>query len=141
MASAHFERYGIYRADLNPTRGSESNKIRPVVIVSLDALNAMVETVVVCLLTSQLHPRWRTRVQIRCQGKKAEIAVDQIRTISKRGSGQQWISSRLRTRVNFGVSSLKWTDKAEEAAPRMIELRRYFFSGRAITLCGFSSRS
>jgi mRNA interferase MazF len=83
MALTRFERYGIYRADLNPTRGSEINKIRPVVIVSLDALNTVVETVVVCPLTTKLHPRWRTRLQIRCQGKKAEIAVDQIRTISK----------------------------------------------------------
>ncbi len=83
MASIRFERYGIYRADLNPTRGSEINKVRPVVIVSLNALNEALETVVICLLTTKLHPRWRTRLQVRCQGKLAEIAVDQIRTVSK----------------------------------------------------------
>jgi mRNA interferase MazF len=83
MALTHFERYAIYRADLNPTRGSEINKVRPVVIVSLDALNAALETVVVCPLTTHLHPRWRSRLQVRCQGKQAEIAVDQIRTVSK----------------------------------------------------------
>jgi mRNA interferase MazF len=83
MASITFERYGIYRADLNPTRGSEITKVRPVVIVSLDVLNQALETVVVCPLTTKLHPRWRTRLQIKCAGKNAEIAVDQIRTISK----------------------------------------------------------
>jgi len=83
MASTRFERYAIFRADLNPTRGSEINKTRPVVIVSLDVLNASLETVVICPLTTQLHPRWRTRLQVRCQGKQAEIAVDQIRAISK----------------------------------------------------------
>jgi mRNA interferase MazF len=83
MALTSFERYAIYRADLNPTRGSEINKVRPVVVVSRDELNQAVETVVVCPLTTQLHPRWRSRMQILCQGKKAEIAVDQIRTISK----------------------------------------------------------
>src|ERR1039457_5879680 len=83
MASINFERNGIYRADLNPTRGSEINKIRPVVIVSLDILNQALETVVVCPLTTKLHPRWRSRLQMKCQGKSAEIAVDQIRTISK----------------------------------------------------------
>ena len=83
MALTSFERYAIYRADLNPTRGSEINKIRPVVIVSRNELNEAVETVVVCPLTTKLHPRWRTRLQVHCQGKKAEIAVDQIRTISK----------------------------------------------------------
>jgi len=83
MASISFERYAIYRADLNPTRGSEINKVRPVVIISLDALNEVLETVVICPLTTKLHPRWRSRLQVRCQGKKAEIAVDQIRTLSK----------------------------------------------------------
>jgi len=83
MASITFERYGIYRADLNSTRGSEINKVRPVVIVSLNVLNEALETVVVCPLTTKLHPRWRSRMQIKCQGKNAEIAVDQIRTLSK----------------------------------------------------------
>jgi len=83
MASITFERYDIFRADLNPTRGSEINKVRPVVIVSLDVLNETLETVVVCPLTTKLHPRWRSRLQTKCQGKSAEIAVDQIRTISK----------------------------------------------------------
>lgn len=79
----NFERYGIYRADLNPTRGSEINKVRPVVIVSLDVLNEVLETVVVCPLTTRLHPRWRSRLQVKCAGKPAEMAIDQIRTISK----------------------------------------------------------
>jgi mRNA interferase MazF len=83
MASITFERYSIYRADLNPTRGSEINKVRPVVIVSLNVLNEALETVVVCPLTTKLHPRWRSRLQIKCQGKSAEIAIDQIRSVSK----------------------------------------------------------
>ena len=58
-------------------------RTRPVVIVSLDALNARLTTVVVCPLTTQLHPAWRTRVPVRAAGRDAEIAVDQIRTISK----------------------------------------------------------
>jgi mRNA interferase MazF len=96
MASNNFERYAIYRSDLNPTRGSEINKVRPVVIVSLDALNEALETVVVCPLTTKLHPRWRSRLQVKCQGKPAEIAVDQIRTLSK---------SRLLTKL--GTLSVK----------------------------------
>ncbi|MGX9728808.1 MAG: type II toxin-antitoxin system PemK/MazF family toxin [Candidatus Electronema sp. VV] len=76
-------RYEIYCADLNPTIGSEICKIRPVVIVSQDGMNKHLETVVVCPLTSKLHPAWRTRLQIQCAGRAAEIAVDQIRTVSK----------------------------------------------------------
>lgn len=77
------KRYEIYFADLNPTIGSELKKIRPVVIVSQDEMNMYMETVVVCPLTSSLHPRWRSRIEITCANKPAEIAVDQIRTISK----------------------------------------------------------
>ena len=78
------KRYDIYFADLNPTIGGEIKKIRPVIIVSRDEMNKHLETVVVCPLTSRLHPSWRSRLQIVCAGKNSEIAVDQIRTISKR---------------------------------------------------------
>lgn len=77
------ERYGVYWASLDPTRGSEIAKQRPVVVVSPDAMNRYLETIVACPLTSQLHPAWRSRIQIACAGKPAEIAVDQIRTLSK----------------------------------------------------------
>ena len=79
----NIKRYEIYLADLNPTIGSEIKKIRPVVIISQDEMNIFLETVVICPLTSKLHPLWRTRLQIKCASKNAEIAVDQIRTISK----------------------------------------------------------
>jgi mRNA interferase MazF len=79
----NIKRYEIYYADLNPTLGSEIKKVRPVVIISQDEMNNYLDTVVVCPLTSKLHPLWRTRIQIKCANKNAEIAVDQIRTISK----------------------------------------------------------
>ncbi len=77
------QRYAIYFADLNPTAGGEIRKVRPVVVVSQNEMNQFLDTVVVCPLSSALHPQWRSRLQIQCAGKKAEIAVDQIRTISK----------------------------------------------------------
>jgi mRNA interferase MazF len=77
------QRYEVYFADLNPTLGSEICKVRPVVVVSQNAMNKNLETVVACPLTSSLHPAWRSRLQISCAGKPTEIAVDQIRTISK----------------------------------------------------------
>jgi len=77
------KRYEIYLANLDPTLGSEINKTRPVVIVSDDAMNNTLNTLVVCPLTTKLHLMWRSRIQINCAKKEAEIAVDQIRTISK----------------------------------------------------------
>jgi mRNA interferase MazF len=77
------KRYDIYLADLNPTVGSEISKVRPVVVISQNAMNRNLETIVICPLTSKLHPTWRSRLQIDCAGKAAEIAIDQIRTISQ----------------------------------------------------------
>ena len=85
------KRYNVYYADLDPTVGSEIRKVRPVVIVSRNKMNRFTNTVVVCPLTSTLHPRWRGRMQIRGAGQDAEVAVDQIRAIDKQ---------RLRDRVD-----------------------------------------
>ena len=84
MKTLKIKRYEIYFADLNPTIGSEIKKVRPVVIISQDEMNQYLETVVICPVTSKLHPLWRTRLQIKCANKNAEVAVDQIRTISKK---------------------------------------------------------
>ena len=77
------KRYKIYLANLDPTLGSEIRKTRPVVIVSDNLMNKILSTVVACPLTTKLHSKWRSRIQVDCAGKKAEIAVDQIRTLSK----------------------------------------------------------
>ncbi|HFE67423.1 MAG TPA: type II toxin-antitoxin system PemK/MazF family toxin [Chloroflexi bacterium] len=77
------KRYNIYLANLDPTIGSEIRKTRPVVIISDDKMNKYLDTVVACPLTTKLHPTWRSRIQTVCEGRKAEIAVDQIRTLSK----------------------------------------------------------
>lgn len=77
-------RYEIYYADLNPTIGGELRKIRPVVVVSKSEMNRYLDTVVVCPITTKLHPKWRSRIQTKGVQKIVEIAVDQIRTISKK---------------------------------------------------------
>ena len=77
------KRYEINYADLSPTIGGEIHKTGPVVIVSKTVMNQYLDTVVVCPLTTKLHRRWRSRIQIRCAGKPAEIAVDQICPISR----------------------------------------------------------
>ena len=84
-------RYNIYFADLNPTIGAEIRKVRPVVVVSQNEMNRILSTVVVCPLTTSLHPRWRSRIQVTSAGTEAKIAVDEIRTIS---------TQRLKKRVD-----------------------------------------
>ncbi len=83
------ERYGVYWANLNPAQGSEMAKKWPVVIISDDGMNQALDTVVVCPLTSRLHPRWPSRIQAIVGGKEGEIAIDQNRTISKARLGER----------------------------------------------------
>lgn len=78
------ERYAIYWANLDPTIGSEINKTRPVVIVSDNLMNSALKTVVACPLTSSIHEAWRSRIQVTLRGEISEIAVDQIRALSKK---------------------------------------------------------
>jgi mRNA interferase MazF len=83
------KRYEVRGAQLDPTIGSEMAKTRTVVIVSLDALNERLQRVTVCPLTARLHPGWRTRLGVRVGRREAEVAVDQIRTISKTRLGRK----------------------------------------------------
>ncbi len=83
------KRYEIRWASLDPAHGAEMAKTRPVVIVSLDVLNERLQTVTVCPLTSRLHPGWRSRLAVKLAGRDAEIAADQIRTISKSRLGDK----------------------------------------------------
>lgn len=82
-AAQAMKRYELYWARLDPVEGSKIGKTRPCVIVSDDLRNSALSTVVVCPLTSVVRPRWRTRLQVRCAGAKADICADQIRTVAK----------------------------------------------------------
>lgn len=88
MASI-IERYAVYWVDLDPVRGSEIAKTRPALVVSDDTMNRILSTVVICPVTSRLHPRWPSRVRVTIAGREAEIAVDQIRTIDKTRLGDR----------------------------------------------------
>lgn len=83
------KRYEVRWVALDPVRGAEMAKTRPAVIVSRDELNEHLATVTVCPLTSQLHPGWRSRLTVRVARRDAEIAADQIRTVSKSRLGDK----------------------------------------------------
>ncbi|QBR12757.1 type II toxin-antitoxin system PemK/MazF family toxin [Sphingobacterium sp. CZ-2] len=76
------KRFEIYFVDLNPTIGSEINKIRPAVIVSPNEMNNALNTVIIAPLTSTLKP-YPMRVNCIVDGKKGQIALDHLRSIDK----------------------------------------------------------
>ena len=82
----------VWLANLNSTRGRELGKIRPVVIVQEDALDASVTPLVVCLpLTTQIYPglsRWRVSLPARDRLlMPSQIMTDQPRTLDRRRIG------------------------------------------------------
>jgi mRNA interferase MazF len=83
------ERYGVYWVNLDPVVGREIAKSRPAVIVSDHAMNDHLGTVIVCPITSRLHPRWPSRIQATVGGRRAEIAVDQVRTVARERLGKR----------------------------------------------------
>ena len=89
MVRTKIKRYGIYWVNLDPVVGSEMKKCRPAVIVSQESMNRYALTIVVCPITSSIHKTWRSRIQIVCDGREGEIAIDQIRTVSKKRIGVQ----------------------------------------------------
>jgi mRNA interferase MazF len=74
--------YEIYWVDLDPTRGSEIQKVRPCVIISPNEMNHNINTVIVAPLTST-SKNYPTRILIEFDGREGSIVLDQIRCIDK----------------------------------------------------------
>jgi len=76
------KRFDVWHAELNPTVGSEINKIRPCLVVSPDESNRYLNTVIIVPLTSTVKP-YPTRIDCQFMGKRGQLATDQIRSIDK----------------------------------------------------------
>jgi len=79
----------VYIADLNPHRGTEPGKIRPVVVVQTDLLNGFHPSTIVCPITTHVSPKTELlRVHLATgEGgikEPSDILVDQIRAIDNR---------------------------------------------------------
>ena len=72
----------IYWVELGPTRGSETRKTRPCLIISPDDMNEVLPRVLVAPVTSKGQPLG-CRPITQFKGKKARILLDQIRSIDK----------------------------------------------------------
>lgn len=73
----------VYWVNLDPTIGTEINKIRPALVVSPDDLNAALPRVIIAPLTSKGQPLG-CRPEVIFAGKNTRILLDQIRSIDKR---------------------------------------------------------
>lgn len=73
----------IYWVDLNPTLGSEINKLRPCVLVGATPISEARHTVVVVPLSTAAKARPPITISVSCLDKQVTAVCDQIRTVDK----------------------------------------------------------
>lgn len=81
------KQYDIWLADLNPSRGTEPGKTRPVVIVQTDLLNDEHLSTIICPVTTNVKADIELlRVHLKKDqlNKLSDILVDQVRAIDNR---------------------------------------------------------
>jgi len=86
MKAKQFE---IWIADLNPTKGTEPGKIRPVIVVQSDLLNKHHPSSIICPLTTNVQKDseiLRVHLKKGCCGlnEACDIMVDQTRAIDNK---------------------------------------------------------
>lgn len=77
------KRGDIYWVNLNPTVGSEINKLRPCVLIGATPINQARHTVVVIPLSSSSKARPPISISVSCLDKQVTAICDQIRTVDK----------------------------------------------------------
>lgn len=83
------KQFEIWIADLNPRMGTETGKIRPVIVVQTDLLNKEHPSTVVCPITTNVKPDSEIlRVHLKKSkfGLKedCDIMIDQVRAIDNK---------------------------------------------------------
>lgn len=83
------KQFEIWIADLNPRMGTETGKVRPVIVVQTDLLNKEHPSTIVCPITTNVKPDAEIlRVHLRKSryGLKedCDIMIDQVRAIDNK---------------------------------------------------------
>lgn len=72
----------VWLVNLDPTTGSKMKKTRPCLVVSPDEMNQHLRTVLVAPMTTAQRP-YPTRISVRFQNKRGQVALDQIRVVDR----------------------------------------------------------
>ena len=88
-----YKRGDIVTVNLNPKKGHEVGKVRPAVIISGDDENAMLDTIILMPLSTDLmedmNPyRMRISKRERLQ-QDSDILINQVRSLSKQRVGEK----------------------------------------------------
>lgn len=104
------KQYDIWLANLNPGKGTESGKIRPVVIIQTDLLNESHLSALICpITTSVIKEIELLRVHLKAGqlDKLSDVLVDQIRAIDNKRLikklGQLTKEQKIRLKANLRI--------------------------------------
>jgi mRNA interferase MazF len=82
------EQYEVFLANLNPQKGTEVGKVRPVVIIQSDLLNKDHQSLIICPLSTNIIPDMEfLRVDIEAREnltENSQVLIDQARAIDKK---------------------------------------------------------
>ena len=73
----------VWLVTLDPTQGAEIQNTRPCLVISPEEMNQHLQTVIVAPMTT-VNKSYPTRVDVRFQGKRGQIALDQLRAIDRK---------------------------------------------------------
>lgn len=76
------QRDEVWLVTLDPTQGVEIQKTRPCLVISPDEMNRFLRTVIIAPMTTAVRP-YPTRVAVRFQGKRGQVALDQLRAVDQ----------------------------------------------------------
>lgn len=81
------KQFDIWLANLNPSKGTESGKIRPVVVVQTDLLNETHLSTLVCPITTNVKSEidlLRVHLKKSQLNQLSDVLVDQIRAVDNK---------------------------------------------------------
>ena len=78
----YYKKWDIVLVDLNPVKGREINKVRPCLVISPNAMNKNLDTLIVAPLTTS-QKNYPSRLRTNFKGKPGEICFDHIKSIDK----------------------------------------------------------
>lgn len=78
----HPRRDEVWLVSLDPVQGSEIRKTRPCLVVSPNEMNGHLRTVIIAPMTTAERP-YPTRVPVAFQGKRGQVALDQLRAVDQ----------------------------------------------------------
>ena len=81
------EQFDIWLANLNPSKGTEPGKTRPVVVIQTNLLNEFHPSTIICPITTKVNPEMdllRVHLKKAQLHKPSDILVEQIRAIDNK---------------------------------------------------------